>query len=173
MMLAALIFAAQMIEGAIGDWGALFLTNIKHTSLNVAASGYAALCFAMALMRFAGAAIINKIGEKIIITAGGSLIVLGIIIAIFASWPMVSAGGFFIVGIGVANMYPILLGAAARVGGTNAGIAVAITATAGQIGTIIGPTIIGFIADASNLSYGIGFLGIIAALIAFGGAMRH
>lgn len=172
ILLAAIIFVAQMIEGAIGDWAALFLANIKHTSLNVATSGYAALCIAMALMRFAGAAIISKTSEKIVISAGGGLIVLGIIIAIFASSPLLSASGFFIVGLGVANMYPILLGTAGRTQDMSPSIAVAITATMGQIGTILGPTMIGFIADVYNLSYGIGFLGIMAALIILGGIMH-
>lgn len=172
IMLAAIIFAAQMIEGAIGDWGALFLANIKHTSLNVATSGYAALCIAMTFMRFAGATIINKTSEKMVISVGGGLVVLGIIIAIFVSSPLLSASGFFIVGLGVANMYPILLGAAGRTQDMSASIAVAITATSGQIGTVLGPTIIGFIAYAYNLSYGIGFLGIMAALITLGGIIR-
>ena len=169
LALAGMAFACQMIEGAIGDWSALFLTNVKHTSISVATIGYAALSFAMAFMRFAGAALINKTNEKIVVSVGGSLAGLGIFIAIAAPWPLISASGFFIIGIGTANIFPILLGAAGRAGG----ISVAITATIGQMGLILGPTIIGLIADAYNLSYGIGFLGIMAVLIACGGAMRN
>ena len=172
LALAAMAFANQMIEGAIGDWSALFLTDIKHTGINVATMGYAALSFAMAFMRFAGAAIINKTNEKTVVTVGGGFAVLGIIVALAAPWPLVSASGFFIIGIGVANILPILLGVAGQSTDMEAGTAVAITATTGQMGLILGPTIIGFIADIYNLSYGIGFLGVMGGFIAISGMLR-
>lgn len=173
MALAIMAFACQMIEGAIGDWSGLFLITIKQASPSVATVGYAALSFAMAFVRFSGAAIINKTSEKIVVMIGGSFAVFGVFIVIASPWAMLSAFGFFIIGVGTANILPILLGTAGRMGGIKAGSAVAITATTGQMGLILGPTIIGFIAESYSLSYGIGFLAIMAALIACCGVVRN
>lgn len=161
LALAAMSFACQMVEGAIGDWSALFLITIKNSSPADATIGYAALSIAMASIRFAGAAIINKTSEVFVLAGGGVFIILGVIITVASPWAVLSAVGFFVIGVGTANAFPVLLGMAGR----SSDFGLTVTATIGQMGLIIGPTIIGFIADAYNLSYGIGFLAVMAVVI--------
>lgn len=169
----ALAFSCLMIEGSANDWSALFLVTIKNTTEAVAAMGYAAFSIAMAIIRFAGASIIEKTSEKNVVVWGGLLVATGISIVIFSPNTLFSASGFFVVGVGAANIMPILLGNASRLTDFSPSISVAITATAGQMGFILGPTIIGFVSQFFGLTFGIGLVGAVGLMVALGGMFRR
>ena len=58
-----------------------------------------------------------------------------------------------IVGIGAANIVPVLFTAAGRVPGVPPGIGLATVTTIGYAGLLVGPARIGFVADATSLQF--------------------
>ena len=71
--------------------------------------------------------------------------------------PWSSILGFTIAGFGFSLMVPVLFSAAATVKGLTPGAGIAMVASLGYVGFLIGPPLIGFIAEEFNLNYGLGF----------------
>ena len=157
---------ANVVEGSVGDWSALYLATIKHSGPGLAASGYAIFAFAMAGFRFLGGPVVEKLGDRTVISGGGLLMAIGMAIVILAPWSLVSALGFLVVALGTANIAPILMSSAARTPGIAPSIGVAALSSGLVIGLLSGPPIIGFIAQGWGLSVGLGFTAVIGGYIA-------
>jgi predicted MFS family arabinose efflux permease len=171
--LGVLAFCSNLIEGAVGDWSALYLATIKHADPALAASGYTLLSMAMAAVRFAGGPVVERLGRKTVVVVGGCLMAAGMIIVILAPWPLVSALGFLVVAVGASNLSPILTSAAANLPGVAPSIGIAALATSITLGLFVGPPAIGFIAQAWNLSLGFGVLALLGVIVAVGAALRR
>lgn len=170
--IAALIFFSNMVEGGTANFTSLFLSQVKGADLAIAGAGFTFYNIAMGAMRFAGGSLVQRLGEKRILSIGGVMIVIGFAIAIFSTGIWFSAFGFLIVGLGAANFYPVLMGSASRVPNVSPSVAVASIATAGLFGYLIGSPIVGFVAQYFGLSAGLGVLGL-AGVAIFIGANLH
>jgi MFS family permease len=168
-----LAFFCNVIEGAIGDWSGLYLNTVKHADASLAASGYALFSVAMAVLRFAGGPIVERIGKKALITGGGAIMAAGLLVVVLAPWPLVSAFGFLIVAIGASNISPVLTSTAANTPGVAPSIGVAALSTFMTLGFLAGPPVIGFVAQAWGLGVGLGFVALLGVIVAIGAALRR
>ena len=84
LLLAGLAFLSNAVEGTMNYWSALFLATVKGSGELLAALGYAAYALAMASCRFAGGALVARLGEQRMIAAGGTLVAAGIALALAA-----------------------------------------------------------------------------------------
>ena len=103
-----------VIEGAMADWSAIFLTSVSGSSVAIAATGYAAFAVAMAIGRFAGDGIVARFGAPRVLVWSGSLAAGGLGLAVVFPAPLVVAIGFAAVGVGLSNVVPVLFSVAAR-----------------------------------------------------------
>jgi hypothetical protein len=164
--LGMLAFFGFAIEGAITDWGTLFLTGVKQATPAMAAIGYAIFALAMAAFRLFGDPVVARIGQRATLVWGGILFAAGVAIALAAPWPMVAAAGFALCGLGGANIVPVLFSEAARIPGQNAGVSVAAVATLGYTGFLVAPPTLGFVANDFGLSAALGIVLVMALVIA-------
>ena len=156
------------------DWSALYLSSVKNWSLAAAASGYAAFSVAMVVCRLTGDMVVARLGGFITIVGGGLLTAAGMIIAVLSPWPVFSAAGFAIVGIGAANLVPVAFSAAARTPGVPPSMGVAAVTTLGYSGFLVFPPVLGFIAQDWGLSAALGFVALMGlAIAAMAGAVRR
>ena len=151
------------------DWSALFLATVKHASVPAAATGFAAFSITMAFFRLAGDAVVARLGETRTLTGGGALIAAGLVLAIAAPAPTLSAAGFAVVGIGAANVVPVVFGAASRTPGMPSSLGLAAVATMGYAGFLTMPPILGFIAHAFGLSTMLALAALMGLIIVAGG----
>ncbi|GAB2738905.1 MFS transporter [Kitasatospora kifunensis] len=135
-------------EGSLADWATLHLTDDVHASATLAAFGYAAYAFAMTAGRLAGTWLSIRLGPARLMTAGGLAAGIGMLIAALVPWTPVVLGGFVLVGLGLANLFPLAIAKAGESGGPRG---VATASTLGYAGMLIGPPVIGFLADAASL----------------------
>lgn len=171
--LGVLTFLVFSGEGGVTDWSALYLSTVKHSTATEAASGVAAFSVAMVIFRLTGDRLVAWLGNVVTVVGGGLLMTAGIVVAIAAPWPLVSALGFGIVGIGAANIAPVAFSAAARVPGVPPSVGVAAVTTTGYGGFLIFPPILGFVGEAWNLSVSLAVVGAMGlAIVAFAGAVR-
>ncbi|MCW5696498.1 MAG: MFS transporter [Bauldia sp.] len=170
LALGLLTFLSFGLEGAVADWSALFLTEIRDATPAIAGAGYAAFALAMSVMRLSGDWLVNRFGGRALLIVGGALIAIGNAIALAAPEPIVAALGFGLVGVGAANVVPVLFSRGARIATTPA-FGIAAVATLGYVGFLSWPPIIGFIADASGLTVALSSVGLAGALILFGGVV--
>ena len=171
--LGILAFLCFAIEGAVTDWSALFLTSAKSATPEHAAFGYAAYALAMAGFRLFGDPVVVRLGPKLVTVGGSLLCVLGLAISLASPWPLVSALGFGLVGLGAANIVPVLFSAGARTPGVASGVGVSAVATLGYSGFLVFPPILGFAADAFGLSAAIGIVLLMSGLMAWLGARQN
>ncbi len=153
---------ALVTEGAIGDWGAIYLREGLGSPAVVAAFGYSIFALLMAGGRFTGDWLTTRFGSGHIVRAGGGLVVIGIGLVLFAATPPIAIVGYGFVGAGVSCIFPLILSAAARTPGVASGVGIAAMATAGYTGFLVGPPLIGGLAELITLR------GALAVLALFG-----
>ena len=161
--LCAIVLFCFVVEGAMADWSAVYLSQVAGASLAAAAGGYAAFSVAMASMRLAGDWVVEALGPRLIVGGGGALVMLGLALAVAVPTPLPATIGFALVGIGAANIIPVVFSAAARAGST-ATAGVAVVATVGYAGFLSGPPLIGTVAAFAGLRTGL-FCLVVAALL--------
>jgi len=171
--LGALAFLALMAEGAVGDWTAVFLRECAGAGMDGAATGFAGFSLAMAIGRFSGDWVRRRWGAVSLLRVGGVAAGLGMAIALTAPGLIPSVLGFTLFGLGLANMVPVLLGAAGRAQDVTAGLGIASVATAGDGGLLGGP-LIGFLAEITDLRVAlITILVGVLAVAVFAGSVRE
>ncbi len=161
MFIGSLCFIMFLAEGSILDWSALFLTVERNLSGAQAGMGYAAFSAAMTLGRLNGDRIVNALGRYAILTGGSLCAALGLVLTISIDNAITAILGFVMVGIGASNVVPILFSAAGNQKIMPPNLAIASITTVGYAGILIGPTILGFIAQFSNLATAFGFVALL------------
>jgi predicted MFS family arabinose efflux permease len=165
-LLGALCFVSFLAEGSMLDWSAVFLRDARGVAAASAGIGYAAFSLAMALARIAGDAVIARFGPPLTVRVGAAVAATGFVLAALAPWPAATLLGFVLVGLGAANIVPLMFGAAGRLPGVPAGVAIATVTAVGYAGLLAGPTLIGFVAHASRLSIALALVGGLLVLVA-------
>lgn len=172
LALGLLAFLAFGLEGAVADWSALFLEGEKQATPALAATGYAAFAGAMAIMRFLGDRLVARFGRARTLMFGGIGIAGGCVLALLAPWPVLSAVGFGIMGIGAANVVPVLFSTAAQFPPGSGRVSA--VATIGYFGTLSWPPVIGGIAHGIGLPTALWLIALAGIVIALrSGLVRH
>lgn len=150
-------------EGAILDWGALYLRNELGATVALSGFAFAGFSFTMAVMRFAGDIIRDRLGAVMTLRICGTIAILGL--ALIGSAPNVpmAIAGFALAGIGISNMVPIVFSAAGNLPGMAAGVGLSVVTTMGYSGILVAPSLIGFIAAHTGL--GVIFLALSGFLV--------
>jgi MFS family permease len=162
----ALTFICNGLEGSVNDWSALYLSTIRLLSDSAAATGFAVFAATMTAMRLFGGPLVNWLGPRGVVFSGGLIVAAGLLVVVLAPWPIVSAVGFGLVAIGLANTMPVLFSIAARTPGAAPSVNVAAVATTALAGFLLWPPIIGFTAQHLGLGTALGLLSIPALGVA-------
>lgn len=153
-----------MIEGAVLDWGGVFLVEEKQAAIENAGLAFAAFSTAMTMMRLLGDKLIASAGPRNCVRYGSLLGALMLVGCVLFSEPWIVIGLFFVLGIGLANIVPIAFASTADQNEMPMSLALAAVTTLGYTGQLAGPALIGFIAKATSLSTA--FLMLAAFLVA-------
>ncbi len=168
--LCAIAAVCFTMEGAIADWLSVYLRQALSAPEATAGAGYSAFALAMACGRLAGDGVVRRFGPVATQRAGGVLAAIGTAGGLLMPTPILAAAAFALVGLGVANIVPVMFSAAGRREGPS-GIAMA--ATAGYFGLMAGPPVIGFLAQETSVRAALLLeLAGAAALIALAPAVR-
>ena len=159
-------FCALLGEGAVGDWSAVYLHGHLLADAEFAAAAFAAFSVTMAIGRFTGDALVARLGDAVVLRAGGLLAGLGLTATLVVGRTDVAIIGFGLVGAGLSCVFPIALAAAAR-SSEQAGAAIAGVCTIGYFGLLAGPPAIGFLAELSGLPIALGLV-VLSCVVIFG-----
>lgn len=164
--LGVLALCALLAEGAIGDWSAVYLMDSRGASQSVAAAGFAAFSLAMAGGRFAGDHVSRWLGAACLLRLSGALAAGGLLLALIVKEPVIAIAGFGLVGLGVANLIPVIFSAAGRAYAVAPGHGLAAVATTGYVGFLAGPPAIGLAAEVAGLPAALGIVALACAAVA-------
>ncbi len=165
-ILGLLALACMVPEGAVLDWAALYLR--QELGAEVARSGLAFAFFsgAMAVMRFAGDGVRNRFGAVATLRWSGLVAATGLMAAALAPGEGLALAGFFLSGLGVANMMPIMFSAAGNLPGLSPGAGIAAVTMMGYSGILIAPSAIGFVAEHAGFRLTYGALAVVLVVVA-------
>ena len=158
-------FASAMGEGAVADWGAVFLNGTIGTSEAQATLGYSAFSIAIFAMRLAADHLIRRFGPSKTARASGVVACIGVLTVVAAQSLGIALLGFGLMGLGYAVLFPLAFSRAAADPFTSPGRAIASVATLGYGGLLLGPPVIGFIAQYASLRLALLTLAALALLI--------
>ena len=166
VLLGVITLCGTLLEGSAADWVALYLRDDRAQVEAVAALGYATFAVAMAGSRFAGTAVIDRIGRARAIRAAGLLAALGVAAALTLPGLVGVLVGVLLWGAGTALVFP----AAMSAGGEQPGRAadgIAAVSTIGYGGFLLGPPLIGLLAHSVGLGRALWVLAPMGLAIAF------
>lgn len=166
VIIGVVAFCVMMGEGAMADWTGVFLRRELHSSEGLAAAAYAAFSIAMAATRFVGDGLIARIGAVGLARASGILAAGGLALALLSASPVLALVGFGLVGLGFATVVPMAFSAAGQMPGVPASVAIAVASTIGYFGFLVGPPLIGFIAEFLGLRSALTVILVTSLLIA-------
>ncbi|MDT5140177.1 MAG: hypothetical protein QOD58_4439 [Mycobacterium sp.] len=149
-ILAAVAFASFVCEGTATDWSANYVRNVVDASAGVSALSYAAYTLAMVVIRLGGMHLRSRVSARRLLPALALFAALGMSVTLAAANPVVSVVGFACVGAGVALLVPTAFSAAYSAG--SGGSSIAIVAATGWVGYLLGPPVIGHLAQWVGLS---------------------
>ncbi|UEM23275.1 MFS transporter [Skermanella mucosa] len=167
LVLGAMGFFILMMEGAMSDWTAVYLKIDLGTGAAFAGLGYAVFSAAMAVGRLTGDRMVASFGPVAMVRWGSLLAAAGLGGALLLHDPVAAVVGFGLVGLGLANIVPILFSAAGRTPGMAPGLAIAAVTTAGYFGFLAGPPLVGLVAEVLGLPGSLGILAAAVGLMAF------
>lgn len=165
LLLAGLAGILFLVEGAILDWGALFVIDAGLAPAAQAGLGYVLFSVAMTAGRFGGDAVTARLGDRTTLLAGGGIALAGFALVMAAPGVAVAMAGFVLIGLGASNLVPILFRRAGTQRAMPAGLAVAAVTTTGYAGILVGPAAVGFVADAVGLRMAFGLLAALLCLV--------
>ncbi|WGS50092.1 MFS transporter [Paraburkholderia sp. D15] len=167
--LGAMALVALIAEGAMYDWATVYMRDVVLTTPALASAAYAAFSGGMSAARFAGDVVRARFGAPQLVMASASLACAGMVGALLLPNPVAALIGFTLMGLGLANMMPVLFAAAASVKGIHAAEGLAHVAGLAYFGLLFGPVIIGAVTQATSLPIGLSVVAVCAAAIAIGG----
>lgn len=168
LILGAIAGCTAYGEGALSDWAALHLSADLQATPVLAAAGYAAFSLAMACGRLGGPALLDVIGDTRLLVLGALLAAAGMLLTALAPDVPVSLIGLVLVGLGLANVFPVAI---ARAGALAGARGVGLASTVGYSGLLLGPALIGFLAGRVGLPTALTTVAALA-LVAAGLSLR-
>jgi len=166
-MLGVIVFCTALAEGATTDWSAVYLNQVLATTTSIAALGYAGYSATMTLGRLMGDRLIARFHAKTVVRVGGLITAIGFVIVILTNSPVFAMVGFALIGVGVANIIPLAYSAAGNFPGIPSSAGLAGVATIGYAGFLVGPPVIGTIAESTSLRVAFILVAVLAASLIF------
>ena len=145
-----------MAEGVSVDWSSIYLAEVIDAPAALVGAGVAAFSGAMAMMRFAGDWISEHVPPRLIVGGGAVLSAAGYGITAIAPNAPVAFAGLILVGFGLAPIVPLTFRIAGKLSPNAPGVGVAAVSTLGYAGFLLGPPLVGLVAEASSLRLSLG-----------------
>ena len=151
-VIGAMALLCMNSEGAVLDWGALYLRQELGSDIATAGFAFGAFAGAMALMRFVGDGVRNRLGSVTTFRISALVAAAGMLVAGLSPWPWLAITAYAVSGLGIANTVPILFSAAGNQPGVSPGAGVSVVTTMGYSGILAAPSIIGFVGERTGFA---------------------
>ncbi|ELR65899.1 Putative tranport protein [Photobacterium marinum] len=162
ILLGFLCFVAYIMEGSMLDWSGILLTSHSMISSNQAGLGYTVFAVAMTTGRLLGDRIISAFGRSRVFSFSALIASFGFTVVVLGANLTSMMCGFFLIGAGLSNIVPILFTASGQQTVMPSALAVASVSTIGYSGILLGPALIGLLAQVTTLSFAFGIVTILS-----------
>jgi MFS family permease len=160
-------FCCMASEGVMFDWSGVYFKDVVKAPGPLVILGYTSFMIMMASGRFLGDRFIQKFGRKKVMQISGVVISSGLFTAVFFPYLIPCTIAFMFVGLGVSTIIPTLYSIAGKHPEIPTGEALTAVSSVSFLGFLMGPPIIGYIAEAFGLQFSFAFIGIFGVFISF------
>lgn len=160
-------FCCMASEGVMFDWSGVYFKDVVLAPGPLVIIGYTSFMIMMATGRFIGDRLIFKFGRKKVMQISGVMISAGLFTAVLLPYLIPSTLAFMLVGLGVSTIVPTVYSVAGKNQSVSPGEALTIVSSVSFLGFLMGPPIIGYIAEAFGLKFSFAFIGVFGLLITF------
>lgn len=160
-------FCVMASEGVMFDWSGVYFKEIIKAPGALVIVGYTSFMIMMATGRFVGDSVIRKYGRKKVLQISGVMISGGLFTAVFVPNLIVATLSFMVVGLGVSTIVPTVYSIAGKNPNVPAGEALTIVSSVSFLGFLLGPPVIGHVAEMSSLRVSFAIIGVFGFLITF------
>ena len=133
------------------DWSGVYFKKVVLADPALVALGYVAFMGAMASGRFFTDKLAARYTKVAVIQVSGLLIFIGLLLSVLMPLIWAATLGFLLVGLGVASIIPLSYGIAGRSKLYTPSVALALVSTISFFGFLLGPPLIGFVAELFDL----------------------
>ncbi|HEX9121788.1 MAG TPA: MFS transporter [Actinomycetota bacterium] len=169
---AVVVLSAFMVEGSMDIWSVIYLRRTLEASAVAGGIAFAAFSLAMAIGRLLAGRLLFGLGYRTTIRVSGIGSVLSGLAAALTHSTVVAGMAFLFLGFFIASAAPAAFG---MIGETDEDpvLAVAGMTTAGYSGFVVGPPIMGWLAETAGLRATMLVIVFAAAGVAVGGLGRR
>ena len=160
-------FGGMFCEGTVYDWSSVYFSSVVKPDEAFIRAGYVAGMGAMTLGRFLADGFVTKYGPAKVLKTCGVLILVGLWMAAGLPYLITATLGFLLVGFGISSSVPICYSIAGKLGTMKASIALTIVSSISFFGFLVGPPVIGWLSEATNLRIAISIAACFGLFIAF------
>lgn len=150
-------FCCMLGEGAMANWSTNYMLNIAHAEASFAPLGLVAFSSAMMLARIFGDRVRGIFGDRSLLVNSSILAGIGLGMVLLFPHPVVALIGFFLVGLGLSLIVPIAYSTAGNTPDLPSSVGIGMVTTVGYAGLLLGPPIIGFLAEWQNIQIALSF----------------
>jgi fucose permease len=162
--LSAIAFGCFLSDGAVNGWSAVYLHSSLKAGAGLAAVAYTAFSCAMAAGRLLGDHLAERVGPVRLVRSSAAIAAIGFAIALIVGQVAAAMVGFVLLGLGMSFVVPIVFTASSQL--EPSGPSVATVNSFGYFGVLVGPALIGGLADAIGLASALGVIVAVCALTA-------
>lgn len=163
-----LITLAYACEGAVAEWGSLFMHDIKHSPEYIAALVYAGFSVTTMFSRFFGDRLREHYGDIKLCITGAIFAVFGLDLVLFTQGMLFALLGFALMGIGLSPIAPVLFSQAGNYPNVNIAKACATVSIFAYSGLLFFPPFLGFVAYGYGLDKTMFVVLVLCILLCFG-----
>ena len=163
LALGAMSFASFLGEGSASNWSAVYLHSSLGASPALAAVGFTVFSTAMTAGRLSGDWLADRLGPVRLVRLSGAVAAVGFGGALLIAHVWSGLAGFALLGGGLSVVVPLAFTAAAGLG--RPGPNLAFTTSAGYLGSLAGPPLIGGLAEVTSLPAALGVVAVLCGMI--------
>ena len=151
-------FGISMTEGAMANWASVYVKEMQGPESHGTGYGFGLFAAFVAFGRFFGDSLKIKLGTIKVAVIFVNISVLGLILLVKADELWLAFAGFVLIGLGVSVGFPLAVSATSSIDDKKEASYIAFLSLTALIGFLVGPPIIGFLTDATNLKTGLTIL---------------
>jgi hypothetical protein len=158
-------FLALLAEGGASDWSAKLVHDDLGGSAASGALAYAAFSVGMAGGRLIADRLYSRWGSTGLLRRSGAFAALTLGVGLALGTSASAIAGFGLFGLGLAGIVPTLFRAGGSQPGVSTGPGLAVVSSLGYFGLLVGPPIIGGLAQLTSLRLACVLLGLAGMLV--------
>ncbi len=166
LLAASFVGLASLADAAVSGYSSIYLRDVLGSGVLLGGFGIAAFQLARMLGQLGNAAAIGRLGERSVLVAAGGGTAAGIAVLVATRTPAVGVAGLLVLGIFESPIEPVSYSLAARSSPGRTGRAVSVVWRAFYVAFLVGPLLVGALADLTSLRAALSLFVLTSLIIA-------